>query len=365
MKVSVMRLNGEDIVLEVDPDMTVDKLKQRLQELQTSQDQDRASAMCAMHTLRRAAKVELVVGEKLAKDHLTLTEAGISSTVQVQLLFTFNTVECCSQRGSGLTFAVLTAVSIPDSATSIKHRAFGGCKSLFSLKIPDSVMSIGKHAFADCSLISLTIPNSVTCIGHGAFSGCRLLTSLTIPNSVTSIESRAFQDCSSLTSVTLPDSVIRDSVFAGCSSLISLTIPNSVACIGCCAFAGCTSLTSLTIPESVTYIEFEAFSGCHSLSSLKIPASVTSIGERAFSDCCSLRSLLIYGPVTFIGEHAFQGCSSLLTLTVQNSGCSAGTTNLAGRASVTGVIRRAIWARFTCDMQVRGKLRRCRSDAED
>lgn len=61
-----------------------------------------------------------------------------------------------------------------------------------------SVTSIGDEAFvytvcACTSLTSITIPNSVISIGESAFSECSSLTSVTIPNSVTSIEASAFR----------------------------------------------------------------------------------------------------------------------------------------------------------------------------
>ena len=73
-----------------------------------------------------------------------------------------------------------TAVSIPNSVTSINDEAFHYCNGLTSVTIPNSVTSIGEFAFSGCNrLTSVTIPKSVNAIGNYAFSGCSGLTSVT------------------------------------------------------------------------------------------------------------------------------------------------------------------------------------------
>lgn len=64
----------------------------------------------------------------------------------------------------------LTAVTIPNSVTSIASRAFS-VNSLTSITIPDSVTSIGNHAFSLNSLTDVTIPASVQTLSPTAFYG--------------------------------------------------------------------------------------------------------------------------------------------------------------------------------------------------
>ena len=134
------------------------------------------------------------------------------------------------------------------------------------------------------SLTSVTLPNSIIHIGSWAFYSCSSLPSINIPNSVKSIGHNAFDACKSLTSITIPNSVTRigGEAFCDCSSLTSVTIPDGVTHINSGTFKNCSSLTSITIPNSVTHIENHAFMGCSSLTSITIPSSVTSIGGDAF-----------------------------------------------------------------------------------
>ena len=134
------------------------------------------------------------------------------------------------------------------------------------------------------SLTSVTLPNSIIHIGRWAFYRCTSLPSINIPNSVTSIGDHAFDACKSLTTITIPNSVtwIGGEAFCDCSSLTSVTIPDGVTHINSGTFKNCSSLTSITIPNSVTHIENHAFKGCSSLTSITIPSSVTSIGGDAF-----------------------------------------------------------------------------------
>ena len=152
-----------------------------------------------------------------------------------------------------------TELTLPDSFTAyngtevtsyqIYERAFCGRDDLTAVTIPDSVTSIGRYAFHGCtSLTSVTIPDSVTSIGDYAFWKCTSLTSVTIGNGVTRIGDSAFCGCTSFTSVTIPDSVtsIGRSAFSRCTALTSVTIRNGVTSIGSDPFEECGSLTSVT-----------------------------------------------------------------------------------------------------------------------
>jgi hypothetical protein len=254
-------------------------------------------------------------------------------------------------------YTPVTSVVIPDSLTTIEGRhpitpgAFQGCSSLTAITIPNSVTTIGIWAFEGCSsLTNVVIPDSVTSIGNCAFGACTSLTaftvdplnpvystlngvlfdnsqstliqfaggisgSYTIPQNVTNIGTSAFYHCTSLTSITIPDTVttVGDQAFLGCSSLTAIAIPNSITKIGGWVFSGCSGLTNIIIPNSVTTIAERAFSGCRSLMSITIPCSVTSIlGDRPFSDCSSLTELFFEGNAPSLGAYVFDGSTNAI-----------------------------------------------------
>ena len=167
-----------------------------------------------------------------------------------------------------------------------------------SLTIPATlagakVTHIGRDAFHDCSaLTSVTVPDGVLRIGRGAFYNCSGLRSIAIPSSVKIIERDAFVSCNALTSVSIPEGVtsIDRGAFLWCCGLVSIDIPSSVTQIGREAFAFCTAMASVRIPGKVADIGPDAFCGWNALESVTIPASVTNIDHTAFHNTGALTS---------------------------------------------------------------------------
>ena len=89
-------------------------------------------------------------------------------------------------------------ITIPNSVTSIRSRAFAGCESLRDITIPNSVTHIGNSAFAGCkSLRGITIPNSVTSIEYEAFANCPALARIVFLGNPPSYDATSFLNSSS------------------------------------------------------------------------------------------------------------------------------------------------------------------------
>jgi len=195
-----------------------------------------------------------------------------------------------------------------------------------SVVIPDSiygykVSAIGYSAFLDQTAItSLIIPETIIRFDEQAFKGCSKLTSINIPEGVSKIGRHAFYGCNSLLSVDIPDGLleIEEAVFYGCSGLTSITIPEGVKTIGTQAFSYCGGIKEIIIPPEVTSIGERAFNGCRGLETIFIPDSVTTIGSYAFVDCDSLDNIDIPKNVTCIGEKAFLLCDNLSKINVSD-----------------------------------------------
>lgn len=196
-------------------------------------------------------------------------------------------------------------------------------------------------------------PYKVACIGKDAFRSCYNLTSVIMPNSVIRIEEDAFSCCGNLRNVTLSDSLKRIGrwAFNDCKKLDEIKFPRKLTFIDALAFAGCESLKSLVIPQNVSYIEPGAFAKCSGLKSIEvdransvfdsrnncnaiiissvnslhtgcintiIPKDITEIGESAFESIEDLINITIPDGVKHIGDYAFSH-SGLTTINIPNS----------------------------------------------
>ena len=185
------------------------------------------------------------------------------------------------------------------------------------------VTAIEGSAFRDeYTLSSITLPNSVVTIGSCAFEDCSGLTGVEIPNSVTNIGNEAFEG------TVWYNNQPNGNVYAGkvlykykgeMAENTSIVIKDGTISIGERAFSSCTNLVNIEIPNSVISISDEAFSYCKGLTSIEIPDGVTNIGNSAFCGCSGLKNVTIGNGVTTIGHSAFYNCGFINNITIGKS----------------------------------------------
>jgi hypothetical protein len=115
---------------------------------------------------------------------------------------------------------------------------------------------------------------------------------------VTAIGNSAFYGCHGLTSVEIPNTIVRigDHAFRSCGQLQSVIIPNSVTYLGRCSFHSCTGLKSVVIGDAVQVVDEYAFQYCSRLTDVVLGQSVNMLKIKTFYDCYSLTNITCLAP---------------------------------------------------------------------
>lgn len=189
------------------------------------------------------------------------------------------------QTGGDLeSFIAGTSTSVTYEGEIVRDCAFAGMSDLEEVNLPNALY-IGCNAFSN--FYNATIVSEST--GDMHFNNDSLQT-VNMPK-VTNIMQDAFNECVGLTSIELPNTLIRIGNRAFYESgLLTVSIPNSVLYINGSAFSFCPSLTKVILPNSIIKLSGEAFASCNSLVIIDLTAFNSSdavlniANERVFDN---------------------------------------------------------------------------------
>lgn len=179
--------------------------------------------------------------------------------------------------------------------TAVSDSAFRYDKALTEVNFrPDlgRLTRVGDYAFEDAPITAVTLPESVTSIGKFVFSGNSSLTRVHLDAGLTSIGEGAFLGANSLASLsiapansmyTVEDGVLYSKGDAGRTLVLYLPtktdadvmVPDGTVALADYAFASNTSLRRVVLPVGLTTIGYGAFDGDANLTDIVIPDSVT------------------------------------------------------------------------------------------
>ncbi len=245
-------------------------------------------------------------GDCLIEIHTKILIIGCKNSViptdgSVETIYDWAFAEICG----------LTAMTIPDTVTSIGIYAYAGCKMLSEVEFGNGLISIGAYAFYGCtSLKNLALPSKVNEIGIRAFYGCAALESISVASGNTTFGGSG--NC-------LIETATKTLVL-GCNNSV-IPADGSVEVIGESSFVNCDLITEITIPDSVKIVCEDVFNGCLALREVKIGNGVTYIGKYAFSGCKVLNSVIFDTPEGWTWHRTESGAGT--TIDFSNSSAAA------------------------------------------
>jgi len=183
--------------------------------------------------------------------------------------------------------------TICEGITEVGDKCFNK-QQIESVKLPSTIEIIGDECFKKSRITYISLPESLKKIGHNNFPDT--LTSLTIPPSIEEFHVDNVWDCTKLERIEVSIESKHYKSLDGILYNYEMTeilccprakkghvrIPNTVKSVGHHCFFGCQSLSSITIPNSVVKIDNGAFQ-CMVIDSLFIRNTVISIGKECFS----------------------------------------------------------------------------------
>ena len=193
----------------------------------------------------------------------TVTDLGISPLMG-------HTVQTINVAANNPVYTSVSGILYTKDKKTIVRYPSGRTDTSFS--IPANVTAIGTGAFLSSNLTAVSMPDTLTSIGDSAFNSCKDLSSLTLSSSLTEIDSYAFEYCEKLNRITIPNGVtkIGRNAFSNCSALKNITVPGGVKRIKNSTFFECRSLEEVTLQQGIKDLDEYAFWYCSKLQRVRI-----------------------------------------------------------------------------------------------
>lgn len=272
-----------------------------------------AFANTNLHTVRIPESVQ-VIGESAFRDNSNLASVDIVGADKLRIL------------GNAFYNTGLSTVHIPSNVEYVGEYAFVGLTKLSAFSVDSankyysSIDGILYNKIGD-KLIAFpagrtgvfTIPKQVENIGFGAFENTALNEiKFEYGINLLTLGYRAFYNADSLTTISIPASVVAIDyfAFAQCDKLttIDFSANNSLKGIYEGAFYGCTNLKNITLPDSIVEVSDYAFYGCLSIDKLPVAANSQILGVYSHSFAYTgISKLDLPSTLMDIGEYAFSG----------------------------------------------------------
>ena len=211
-------------------------------------------------------------------------------------------------------------VTIPETVTEIKSRAFYGCDNITSVYIPATVTSVGEYVFNSCDNLTISCEAWWKPDGWNSYWN----------NSYRPVKWRCNDwniDENGL--LTVKTNIIYDSYYdypwyEQNYGITGVTFTEGVTSIGQSAFYDAngwgrySNIETVTIPSTVTEIGEYAFYNCDALQSVTIPAGVENVGDYAFYECNQL-VVRTYNDVKYPNSWSSQWCENYrITFDINN-----------------------------------------------
>ena len=187
------------------------------------------------------------------------------------------------------------------------------------VRVPDGVTELLYFSFYNNSAVtSVILPETVVKIGEKAFSECKNLTSVTIPQGVVEIQSAAFSMCPKLKVIDIPDGLQKaawlaeDDVRLRCSFGSSAAFALSKGGNNFCA--GDFQMRYLFDDEgNRNGLRLNKYLGTDA--EVTVPEEVTETGS-AFKDCNTVTKVVLPAGLTKLESDIFSGCTALKEIAI-------------------------------------------------